>query len=616
MKPQKENNVESSHIPLSSITFEDACIRQSGSNFSKFHTDVLVTMTRKEIFVGRDGNWKIKWKDVITLELSDQGLNLESANKIFHLKAPEETSWPKFRTLLQTRWNKVLGLNDQMDTVSSEAKPAIITRRKQSQKVTSKRVYGTKSSRHYSILQSALRNKDIQWSDEEPEVSTTSFTSPSKAWNDHQDMDIEQRESIPSDNNDEASFALSDDTGNEPKLIQDNFQKSETKRKRRLVKKQIRQDDDSEDEALFEDPPITTLIGSRLVTPRALMDDDLDESDQEIHTDQPSKKPKESVDDQKRLSDFFSPKTNTLKQSLPAKTTRDASTIKPKIIPLPVEATSLERDHLQWIERTPPKLSLKKSLDTPKETTLPDLFEKPPSKAAEIVLPPKAFNSIRDSIEDFDDDEKETKTQTNVRVVRRSFRRPLRVYGKSKADYVLDTAVTTPRKISFDRAFQIDRDQSQARSPLRIDSSRKLHWTGLRNLGNTCYLNSSLQLFFTLSDFFSSLVGRGGKLSQQLIEVSRQLRESPLSSVSPRKIKDVMDDMTDRFSGYEQRDAHEFLSELIDRIHDELTDDADLESEDNSNSSCKKTSSSVLTDEFFRLNLNVCLKCDNCGYER
>jgi hypothetical protein len=455
MKTRKENSKERSHAPLSSIAFEVACIRANGSSFSKVHGDVLVTMTRKEIFVGRDGNWKVKWSDVLNLELTNQVLSIETAKNIFDLKVPEESAWPKFQTLLKNQWNKVQGLDDYSDRVSSESKPSIIPRRKPSLKNMSKRMYGSKSSRHNSILQSALRNKDIQWSDEEQEITTKSFNSPSRTSKNNHNMGNEQNESVPPENNDDVSVVMSDDTGDEPKLIQDSFQKSETKRKRRIVRKQILKNDDSEDETFFQNSPITTQIGSCLVTPGSLNDDDHDESSQESQAKQPVKKFKVSVDDQKKLSDFFSLKSNKLKQALPAKILLEPANIKAKIIPHSVGANSLERDHLNWVERTPPKSSLQQSLDVSKHSSSPDLFEKPPSKpSSEIFLPPKTLNTVRDSIEDSDDDEQANYSQTKVQMTRRRFSRPARVYGKSKADYFLDAAATAPRKISFDRSLQ------------------------------------------------------------------------------------------------------------------------------------------------------------------
>jgi ubiquitin C-terminal hydrolase len=73
---------------------------------------------------------------------------------------------------------------------------------------------------------------------------------------------------------------------------------------------------------------------------------------------------------------------------------------------------------------------------------------------------------------------------------------------------------------------------------------------------------------------------------------------------------------------YEQRDSHEFLSDLVDFLHDELAASATPQEviEDNQ----KSTSSNILQNDsgvllptdYFQLNVRVCLECDSCGYSR
>jgi ubiquitin C-terminal hydrolase len=84
------------------------------------------------------------------------------------------------------------------------------------------------------------------------------------------------------------------------------------------------------------------------------------------------------------------------------------------------------------------------------------------------------------------------------------------------------------------------------------------------------------------------------------------VKSSGLRSVDPRDVKEAIDVLTDKFAGYEQRDAHEFASTLIDYIHDELvkvTKD-------------RNHVGTLPTDAFFKLDVKVCLTCDSCKYTR
>ncbi len=143
---------------------------------------------------------------------------------------------------------------------------------------------------------------------------------------------------------------------------------------------------------------------------------------------------------------------------------------------------------------------------------------------------------------------------------------------------------------------------------------------GLKNRGNTCYLNSSLQMIFSVPSFVSSLQRIYEKYNKKEGEASSMpLTEAFLKVASdvniitpggtakpadPYNLKEAIDILTDKFTGYEQRDAHEFASALIDYIHDELI------------KATKNQKVLLPTDEYFRLDVKVCLTCDSCKYTR
>ena len=87
-----------------------------------------------------------------------------------------------------------------------------------------------------------------------------------------------------------------------------------------------------------------------------------------------------------------------------------------------------------------------------------------------------------------------------------------------------------------------------------------------------------------------------------------------LATANPVGLKRVMDVLTDKFAGYEQRDAHEFLSDLVDFLHDELA--APPSAIAASSTAGTLTSCVLSTDEYFHMNVRVCLKCESCGYSR
>jgi ubiquitin carboxyl-terminal hydrolase 4/11/15 len=108
---------------------------------------------------------------------------------------------------------------------------------------------------------------------------------------------------------------------------------------------------------------------------------------------------------------------------------------------------------------------------------------------------------------------------------------------------------------------------------------------GLTNLGNTCYMNSALQCLRSveeLSMYFLSNkwkqeinvnnpIGHKGNIARNYAGVLAGIYDvSASSSFSPKSFKTALGKANSLFSGYGQQDSQEFVSWLVDALHEDL----------------------------------------------
>ncbi|NXB77151.1 UBP2 hydrolase, partial [Donacobius atricapilla] len=124
---------------------------------------------------------------------------------------------------------------------------------------------------------------------------------------------------------------------------------------------------------------------------------------------------------------------------------------------------------------------------------------------------------------------------------------------------------------------------SQPRS-LSLQSSKAVQGlTGLRNLGNTCFMNSILQCLsntkelrdYCLQNQYLRDLNNNSRMRTALMSEFAKLIQllwtsSPNESVSPSEFKTQIQRYAPRFVGYNQQDAQEFLRFLLDGLHSEV----------------------------------------------
>lgn len=171
---------------------------------------------------------------------------------------------------------------------------------------------------------------------------------------------------------------------------------------------------------------------------------------------------------------------------------------------------------------------------------------------------------------------------------------------------------------------------------------------GLANLGNTCYMNSALQCLLHVPEvnnyFFLNLyekelnttnaLGFRGEVAQAFgLLLHRAFDPTSLnSSVSPRDFKYTIGHYSSMFLGYHQQDSQEFLSWLLDALHEDLNrilekpynEKPELSDDDLGNHQAlvklanmcwhqhKQRNDSVITDLFTGMYQST-LVCPDCG---
>ncbi|KAG0938159.1 hypothetical protein G6F32_009539 [Rhizopus arrhizus] len=108
--------------------------------------------------------------------------------------------------------------------------------------------------------------------------------------------------------------------------------------------------------------------------------------------------------------------------------------------------------------------------------------------------------------------------------------------------------------------------------------------TGLKNLGNTCYMNSIIQCLsgtlpfarYFISGVFrqhvnrTNKLGTGGILTEKFADLLRAIWNENYNFVSPMSFREAIIRFAPRFSGTDQHDSQEFLTFLLDGIHEDV----------------------------------------------
>lgn len=103
---------------------------------------------------------------------------------------------------------------------------------------------------------------------------------------------------------------------------------------------------------------------------------------------------------------------------------------------------------------------------------------------------------------------------------------------------------------------------------------------GFSNLGNTCYMNAILQSLFSLPSFSNDMLRQS--IPWKKVPINALLRRFAHLMVKKdvgcpetkkdllRKVKSAISSTAERFSGNMQNDAHEFLSQCLDQLKDDV----------------------------------------------
>jgi ubiquitin C-terminal hydrolase len=165
---------------------------------------------------------------------------------------------------------------------------------------------------------------------------------------------------------------------------------------------------------------------------------------------------------------------------------------------------------------------------------------------------------------------------------------------------------------------------------------------GMDNLGNTCFMNTSLQCLIHTEPFIRRFFSEKDKItgntsirptptSRTIFDLCNEIirkAEGARVSVSPSEFKRVFGSAHRIFSGYSQHDTQEFLRVLLDDISQELNrvikmpKYRELDTKVNNkvrlnseyDSLCKAREDSIVTDTFSSQLVNI-FTCLDCNYE-
>ena len=158
-------------------------------------------------------------------------------------------------------------------------------------------------------------------------------------------------------------------------------------------------------------------------------------------------------------------------------------------------------------------------------------------------------------------------------------------YYKSSSDYdnyqqnrnKLSSSIVSNAPDIYDKYYSGNQKEANSNEH---NSSRALNsiinsTVGLVNLGNTCFMNTSLQILIHSEDFIGRLLeesfdSRRTPISLKFYYLCKEMVSSRGTSISPNEFKQKFGSKHSLFRGYGQNDTQEFCRVLLEDMNSEL----------------------------------------------
>ena len=156
-------------------------------------------------------------------------------------------------------------------------------------------------------------------------------------------------------------------------------------------------------------------------------------------------------------------------------------------------------------------------------------------------------------------------------------------YNNFNSNYTYNNDNENEVTYSYSNNYYMERKNQLKDLPLDKENN-KHGLVGLNNIGNTCYMNTALQCLsncniltnYFLNDTYLKFInkdnpiGSKGKLVESYAEIIKHLWYGLADSFSPNDFKEIIGNIRKIFKDFQQQDSQEFLSFLLDGLHEDL----------------------------------------------